>query len=166
MKTILLLLFTTIATAQNDFKIENGQLIWQKVIYEKASQQDIESSMRSSGMFDNISSGSSIIADIKETPINYRDAGFNTGNCPMYISASNMTGTVNIDLKDDRYRITVRNILLEGNVPNLAIAQHKGTLDYYATKKGEFRKAFETKHYIIFQKQFESMFTFNNDNDW
>ena len=166
MKTILLLLFTSLTIAQGDFKIESNKLIWQKVFDLDISKDDFIKNLKLSGNFYDIEYDSFISTNIKEVPIDYKASGYKVANTPMYISSSNIIGDVIIEFKEEKYRVTVSNIKLKGNIPNLAVHQTMVELKDYAVKNNEFKKAFKTKHYVIFDNQIHDMFKVVALDNW
>lgn len=160
MRILLLILFTITATAQ-EFKIENENLIWQNVIDSKQSITEVGDELKLSGNFENIEILNGVIlADIIEAPIK----NGNKSGQPIYITASNLSGKVVIEFKVDKRRVTVKNLMLNGNVPNLAIATGLQTLETYATKGNEFKKRFLRKDIHTFNDHIKGLFEYNLDN--
>ena len=85
----------------------------------------------------------------------------------LYVRDCSFTGFVLIELKDKRYRITIRDIKAVYSFTN-GLA-HKGdefnVKDYAVSSKGIFKKSFLKSAAPLLNYDFTTMFTINNLND-
>jgi hypothetical protein len=105
MKYLIFLLSPFFAIAQNDFKVEKEQVIWQKVFDNNVSSNDFDKSFKTRTLFLNSQFSDNQIYGITEpkTLIKY--------DWSMPIYASYLTYfTYRVEFKENRYRVTVNDI--------------------------------------------------------
>ena len=166
MKLLFILLFTISINAQHDFKIESNDLIWQKVYESNLSKEDVFTTLKTSGKFENVEiMGNSIVADIIKFPIDL--GGKSRMNFYIYITAYNFAGKAILDFKDGRYRATIKNIQMFEIMSNTRLSVDMIKLETFATRGDEFKPRFENKDTPILQDNFNSLFELNSyDSDW
>lgn len=123
MKRIILLLlligtFNTFASAQvnNFFLSDDDKVVWQKVFETECSFDELYDRVNTSGAFDNIATDGSIITcRIVRGKVDYRKYGYEWGDLPLLVTATDISCFATIQVKEGRYRITVENFILTEN---------------------------------------------------
>lgn len=155
----------------NNFLIENSKLIWQKVFENQMSFESLVTKIKAAGVLENIEvSDSRIIGDLRRLPIDFRSAGYKSSNVSMIILASDLLGYVVIDIKESKYRVTIRNIkyIQKQNDP-LGKQDKRTDMEVMAIKNGSFKKSFFSFHQAeLIDYSFCNALSFNlvdsNDN--
>lgn len=168
MKIFLFLYFTfsiglpgLFAQSESDyFEIRNGTLIWQKS-WENHSSSDITGLFRSAGLLENIViSGNKLTGDLKPFRADFEGAGYQESIVPGYVSQK-ITGSMTVEVRADRYTVTIRDIKLlqeEGNQPI--------RLDSYALNgKSAFRADFIKGPKAIYNYSFDQRLKFLTTED-
>lgn len=133
---ITLLFFNVSAQENNNFKIENGALIWQKVYESKFSPEDISNQLKSKGVVKHVNLSNNMLTGDINTQANYKGAGFREMNIPMFVPRNDISCSVTINFKEGRYRVTLRNFKLIANTEDpLTEIGETSTLETYALKK-------------------------------
>jgi hypothetical protein len=141
----------------NNFKNENGSLIWQK-IYERDSTKNIIDIFVSSGIFENfIIKDGQIMGDLKPFDTDYKGAGFSEMNTPIYVARSRIKGFLTIEIKDTRFRATIKDIILIQKYDDGLSKQGEETsLSSFALKGStDFKSAFLKTPAIVFNFSLE-----------
>jgi hypothetical protein len=116
MKFTLLLFFTLITLHFNqneneNFLIENNQVVWQKTYETELSKETIIDKIKTVGKFENISvSEDKITAEIKDLSIDYKGYGESEMSTPMYLSRSSVKAFCVFEFKEKKYRVTLKNM--------------------------------------------------------
>lgn len=127
-------------------------MIWQYVYDTDKSESDIVNYFKDSRLFDitNISDNR-IYGTVDNKPIEYRKYGFSSMSTPMYISGSNCSYNVSIDIKEKRYRVTVSQIMFQSttdyNSKYISTnSNSKTSLNVYAYNynRGQFKSIFSS----------------------
>lgn len=161
----------------HSFKIENGQLEWQKVFQTELTQAKIEKILRNNGIFkDPMTDGNQINGRIENITADYKGTGKNSWNTSFYVQNTSINGTFYIEFKDGRFRVTFNGINLRttndlsGNGITVMSANSVQPLSDFAIKKGKFRKGFLRADVKIFEYTFTNLFNFNKykskSGDW
>lgn len=133
---ITFLFFNVSAQENNNFKIENGALIWQKVYESKFSPEDISNQLKSKGVVKHVNLSNNMLTGDINTQANYKGAGFREMNIPMFVPRNDISCSVTINFKEGRYRVTLRNFKLIANTEDpLTEIGETSTLETYALKK-------------------------------
>lgn len=99
----------------NHLRIEAGSVIWQKVYDGRLDQTALFRNLSGAGYFlDIIETEGYVTCHIRPTRLVYDPLGFRKGILPLYIANGEMTAFVSIQIKEDRYRITVERIAFDG----------------------------------------------------
>lgn len=105
----------TIAIEENlgyNFIVDDDKdLVWQKVFFDDASVEDIVSMLSTNTYFSNIQVASDVISCNVEIPKpKYEAVGFKPSNIHLNARNAPIKGTVRIQFRPGRYRVTVSNI--------------------------------------------------------
>lgn len=155
-----------------NFKLEDGNLLWQKVYETEISNDKIIKSLKTSGIIKDIESlESSMTGTIENLDLDYKGFGKTEMNTAMYISRSYFKSFVLIELKDGRYRITLKEMkLVQKYSDGLNEEGEISELKDYAIKnsKTEFRKSFKKAPSGILNFTFEKVFGIKKKkkSDW
>lgn len=169
---LLLILYASIATAHN-FKITDSRLIWQVVNEDACSIDDIESTIRKNGYLKNIVNKDSIItANFEGIILDYKAAGFRAMSIPIVYSSSKWSGSVRIEFKEGKNRITISNIIAQSSIEiNLGSGTHKAdNMDVESialtSKRDSITKRFQ-KYSKILEVTFDRFFRKSkHDDNW
>ena len=167
MKKLIILFFAVfianLCHAQDsmNFKIIDGEVVWQKVYESKDSINQI------------IKRLNVLTAIIKDLDADYKGAGFSRGMAPMFLISDKITGSVTIDFKDGKYRATIKHMKMENKIatPISKIGETE-PIETYALKKKNtiFKSGFLTDPAIIldytFNKIFEKKEMKKEDENW
>lgn len=178
MRTILLI-FTVIcfkSYSQNlefeNFKLEGGNLIWQKVYNTELSNDEIIKSFKTSGIIKDLeNSDNTLIGTIGYLDLDYKGFGKTEMNTAMYISRRYFKSFVLIELKEERYRITLKEMkLVQKYSDGLNEEGEISELKDYAVKNNnsDFRKSFKKAPSGIMNFTFDRTFEIKNKekSDW
>lgn len=166
MKPLLLFIFSTILVGFNfsetdNFQIENGKVIWQKVYETDLTKKQLIEQIKSSGQFENISQdGENLTAEIKKLSLDYKGFGASEMATPMYVARNYVNAFALIEFKEHRYRVTLKNIkLIQKYDDGLSEEGETTDIELFAlTKRNtEFKKSFLNKSSQIMNYTFQKV---------
>lgn len=172
-KNVFILFFwISICTAQNNFTITDNYVQWQKIYETQASAQQIKKQLlQNNNIFHVEEMGNTFIVSVKDMLIDYEGAGRKSGNTSIYVQGCRFSFISTIEIKENKYRITINQIqgtynftagfITEGEVMNLETAALR-------KQNTEFKPSFIKNDLAPFSYSFEKMFTFKNTTttDW
>lgn len=159
---------------EENFIINNGEVSWQKIYDYSGTIQDFKNNIEHRNNFKITSvTESSISGEINDFTMKYKDAGFTYMGTPLILNESNkFFGLFTIDIKEGRYRATIRNVKSQGmNMTmyggGLGLGSNiSTTMENLALNgKGEKRKNFYKVAGKIIDTTFSKMFDFSNENN-
>lgn len=156
-------LFLLVNPSQTDnFSIENGQLIWQKIYNTELSKEQLIKEIRNSGQFKNISLyEDNLTAEIFNLTIDHKKSDvLPTSNI---LAANSINSYVIIDLKDTKYRVTLKSIKLTPKTKQINFNQEK-FLDIETIALNKDNNAFSNKFLKKISKKMD--FTFQKMTDF
>ncbi len=160
--SIFLISFTLSET--DNFEIEKGQVLWQKVYETDLTKEQLIGQVKSSGQFENISeNGESLTAEINQLSMDFKGYGISEMSTPMYVSRSYIKAFVLIEFKDERYRVTLKNIKFVQKYEDALSKEGETTdIELYALKKRntEFKSSFLNKPSKIMDFTFQKVTDF------
>ncbi|NOT75109.1 MAG: hypothetical protein HOP08_09295 [Cyclobacteriaceae bacterium] len=142
MKKLMFFVFVSIsglASAQTvtyqDFKIEEQQIIYQKIFSEDSiSVAKLEKYYKTLPFVVNVATtATGLTLNVEGITVDYKKFQFSQVGTPMIIQSGNFSGEVSIGVKDGKYRVTFRSIQLTGNIEYKMIKE-KDNLTNYACK--------------------------------
>jgi len=164
------ILFPVIAFAQSNFLLKENRLIWQKVYEEKATPELFKNHLLQNLEFGYIEvMDDKIIATINNLKIDYKGYGTSELFTSMYIARNNYDALAIIEFKENRYRITIKDIMAIADYSDGLTEQGEKTqLERFATNRKGFKKRFIEKDALIFDYTFNKLFKpkQQSDNDW
>lgn len=194
MKTLLIILLATFSlsasaqSANNDplypdqsplsdssnFKIIQNVLVWQKIYTTTQNKSTIIKNIKTNGLLKNIEiiDSTTIKARIEGLNADYSGAGFSRGTTPMMLLGETISAPVIINIKQGRYRVTIKSIMLTTSMTTpLSEVGESEPLETYVLKKKktQFKPAFFTAVAPILTHTFDKIFapaapTDDNDN--
>lgn len=168
--SLLFILFPILIFGQSNFLIEENQLIWQKVYEVKSSPEEFKSQLLKNLEFGDIDvTTDQIIATINNLKIDYKGYGASEMFTSMYIPRNNYNALALIEFKENRYRITIKDIMAIADYSDGLTQQGEKTqLERFAMNRKGLRKRFIEKDAPIFNYTFENLFKLNqkNNDDW
>ncbi|MDP9961268.1 hypothetical protein [Chryseobacterium lathyri] len=159
----------------SNFSLDNSQVQWQKVYETTLTQEEIISLAKDSGKF-SVQNGNNenFSGSISELMADYKGAGYSGMSTTFYVQNSTISGKIKIDLKEDRYRVTVSNIVLT-ELYNIGFGSgnnKKVPFEYYVLRnnKSDFTSTFLKRDSKIYDYTFSNLFDFSKykktNNDW
>jgi hypothetical protein len=149
MKNLLLLfaLLPFLNHAQSNFFIEQNELIWQKVYDIKSSPEEFKNHLLKNLEFSDIEvSNDQIIATINNLKIDYKGYGKSAFSTSAYIPQSDFHALTIIEFKDDRYRVTVKDISTSWSTESLLYNDGiTERIEILALNRNGFKKRFISK---------------------
>jgi len=151
----------------NNFLIEENKVIWQKVFETPLSFRDVVEKVKESGAMTSMEEGDTkIIGDLKPLPADFKGAGYTMMNTAIIVTSSDLLGYVLVEYKDNRYRVTIKNIQLSQKYDDpLSEMGQKTSIEVYAIKKGEFKNSFLNSISKILDYTFTKTFSVKKSND-
>lgn len=123
-------------TAYGDFKIANTEIVYQK-IFERSSVtlEELDSLLKTSpGVGDVTMSEGSLSAKLTDFVVDYRKFKFPQVSTPPIIQTGRFSGSITAEAKDGRYRITLEQIMMKGDIGYKDIPQPEPMTNYACTK--------------------------------
>ena len=151
----------------DNFLIENGQVIWQKVYETDLTNEELIGQIKTSGPFENVSENNeSLTAEINQLSMDFKGYGVSEMSTPMYVSRSYVKTFVLIEFKEKRYRVTLKNIKFVQKYEDALSKEGETTdLELFALKKRntEFKSSFLNKPSKIMDFTFQKVTDFNGE---
>lgn len=145
----------------DNFQIENGLVLWQKVYETDLTKEQLIKQIKSSGQFENISENEeSLSAEINQLSMDFKGYGISKISTPMYVSQSYVKAFVLIEFKDERYRVTLKNIKFAQKYEDALSKEGETTdIELYALKKRNtvFKSSFLKKPSKIMDFTFQKI---------
>ncbi|MEB8345869.1 hypothetical protein OO010_07415 [Flavobacteriaceae bacterium KMM 6898] len=170
MKSIILFFCSTFLLSFNlsetdNFVIENGQVIWQKVYETDLTNEELVIQIKTSGQFENVSENKeSLTAEINQLSMDFKGYGISEMSTPMYVSRSYVKTFALIEFKEKRYRVTLKNIKFVRKYEDALSKEGETTdLELFALKKRntEFKSKFLNKPSKNMDFTFQKVTDFN-----
>lgn len=154
-----------------NLKVQEDEIVWQKVYHKKLSAETIISHLQNSGKVADIAFCDDIIScNLIFTPFDYAAAGFKRSNIPMYLGLYDFSAFIRVQVKSDRYRVTVSNIVMVQNQDtSLGEMGEKEKIETFAIKRGELSGQAIKFIDPVLTVQFDKIFNFESqvlDEDW
>ena len=168
---LLITLITTLSlSAQDNFVLDEGKVSWQKVYETKKSKEEIIAHFKSTGLFKlfRVEDGK-IYATLRPQSIDKDDEKIAGTLPPPLVVKTSFAGTVIIGLKDDKYRVTYKDILLVGDGELIKKGEKQAFEQHYVNKDGKaFRISFKKKPLTIYNLAFNKAFQMEvaKSDDW
>ncbi|ROI02952.1 hypothetical protein EGI16_12340 [Chryseobacterium sp. G0240] len=161
---------------KDDFFAENNKVSWQKVYHTSLNPNEIINKLKSINYFYDISlNENTATLKFKDLKPKYRDMGYGAGSMSMYIGSGVFFGGVTINFKEDKYRVTVDNIMYDFSYISIATmsdVQTRNNLEEVALKRGsnEFKKGFLKRDSEVLNYTFNDIFDVSKfkkmDENW
>ena len=176
-KSILLILLICFKSFSQDlefenFKNENEIFTWQKVYESELTKENIVKYFKNSGLIKDFEfSENTITGNIENIDLDFKGFGKTEMNTAMYISRSYLKSFILIELKENKYRVSLKEIKLiqkynDGLTEEGVISELKD----YAIKNNnsDFRNIFKKNSSGILNFTFDKLFLPKNkkSNDW
>lgn len=137
--SVLLVLITGVASAQvtsyGNFKVADQEIIYQKVFQEDSiTAEKLAEHYTKQAIISNLKqSPTGVQFDVNDLIVDYKKFQFTQVATPPIIQTGKYSGNVSVDVRDGRYRVTVNQINMTGNIGYKNI-NTKENLTGYATK--------------------------------
>lgn len=137
---ILPLLTSAQATSYGNFKVADQEIIYQKIFaHDSVTTEKLEKYYAAlpyvSGV---INSGSELSFSINDVVVDYKKFQFSQVSVPAIIQTGKYSGKVSIDVKDGRYRVTLRNIQMTGDIVYKKITTKENLTNYACRNNGTY----------------------------
>jgi hypothetical protein len=141
--SLLLSVMTTISYGQenvNNFIIDNSELVWQKVFETSMTFEELKEKIKDSGLFEKVEiSDNKLSGEIKPFSADFNGAGFSEMSAPIYIARSTLSGFIIIEYKENKYRVTLKKILLTQKYTDPLTNQGETTqLEFFGLKNNMY----------------------------
>ncbi len=125
-------------TAYDDFKLEEQQIIFQKVIeMEGVNYQKLNDYYSSLPYVSNIEvKTNDINFMVKDIEVDYLKFQFSQVNTPLIMQSGKFSGKVSVSVRDGRYRVTFQEIQLTGEIVYKSIKEKENLTDYASRNSG------------------------------
>ena len=162
------LLFSQFYQIENEnFLIENSQVVWQKTYETQLSKATLIDKIKTVGVFENVSvSENKLTAEIKDLSIDYKGYGESEMSTPMYLSRSAIKAFCIFEFKDEKYRVTLKNIKFVQKYDDALSKMGEVTeIETFALSKKntEFKNGFSKKPSKILNYTFSKVTEFKNE---
>ena len=164
----------TAFSQDNTFNLKidkNGQVIWQKIFDTDLNFSELINKVKMSGNVLNIeNTENSIFGEMRRLECDYIGAGYKRAGVAISILANDLIGYVNIDFKEGKYRVTLKNLKYIHKM-NTPVGRQDQITDFDSTvlKNGKFRKRLNSNHQAeIIDYTFTKAFSFEKEetNEW
>jgi hypothetical protein len=170
---LLSLLFSVTAYGQdtiNNFRIDNGEVVWQKIYPTKLSAQEVFKHFGDKGLFEKYTSDSlKMSSDLRSFDADYKGAGFSEWGTPIYVARNHFNAYSTVEYREGKYRATVRKIVLTQKYDDgLSKQGEKMSIETYAAKGNSWKSAFIKTPTLILNYTLSKMFNIIEDTkkDW
>ena len=141
MRTLTAILILIVASAQaqpttfGNFKVEDQEIIYQKVFTEEGiTALKLSEYYQKQDYISNIKpTETGISFDMNDVVVDYKKFQFSQVGTPPIIQTGKYSGKVTVDVRDGRYRVTVRDLQMTGNI-GYKIITEKESVTSYSTK--------------------------------
>jgi hypothetical protein len=154
-------------SGKNNFKIEDGKLIWQN-IYQSDSLMNVIDLFIASGIMENIIiKDNQIMGDLKPFDPDFKGAGYTEFMTPIYVARSRIEGYITVDIKENKYRTTIKDIrLIQKYDDGLSKQGEETSLSTFALKGNtDFKPAFLKTPIIVYNYTFEKRLSISKTED-
>lgn len=164
--TLLLALIPVLASAQDSpFSLDGESIIWRRVYDGTTTAGLVSYNLQASGFFRNIQASDNLVtAEMHSVKMEFKELGYKNMSLPIYLVNDTFSGFVTVQIKEDRYRVTVMRIVTHN--PRLG----SGSLEDLALKNGSIDPKFLDPAAIIMSHSFDGLFSelYKNtiDDEW
>ena len=125
-------------TSYGNFRIDNQQLVYQKIFLNDSSTVDKLADFFSAQPFvSNLErSDGEIKFRINDLTVDFKKFGFNEVTTATIIQSGKFSGDVSVDVKDGKYRVTAFNLQLTGNIVYKRITSKESLTPYACRDSG------------------------------
>jgi hypothetical protein len=156
-------------TENENFRIDENQVVWQKTYETKLSKEALIDKIKTSGKFKNISlSENKLTAEIIDLSIDYKGYGESRMSIPIYLSKYSVKAFCMFEFKDNKYRATFKNIKFVSPYSDaLSEIGETTEIETYALsqKNTEFKSAFLNKPSKILNFTFSKVTELKNNTE-
>lgn len=125
-------------TSYEDFKLEEQEIIYQKVIEQEGiSYEKLQKYYAELPYISNIAmKPNALTFDVKDIPVDYMKFQFSQVDTPLIMQSGKYSGKVSISIREGRYRITFNEIYLTGEIGYKSIKEKEKLTDYASRNSG------------------------------
>ena len=122
-------------TTYGDFKLADQNIIYQKVFTQDSiSLRDLEKFYKAQAFVSNLETQNDALQfNLNDVSVDYKKFQFTQVGTHIVMQTGKYSGKVNVDIKGNRYRVTVTAIQFTGNL-GYKLLKEKDDLTRYATK--------------------------------
>lgn len=139
---ILILCLPIIAFSQTteygSFKIDGTEIIFQKVItVTGVSHEKLAEFLKKTQYVSNVNTNDGKIeADLADFVVDFKKFQFSQVAVPNFIQTGRFGGKISAEVRDGRYRVTIREFTMKGNIGYKEIASPEPMTNYACTNSG------------------------------
>lgn len=177
-RLIFLLLITPILafgqlTEYGSFKIVETEIIYQKIFFQDSITADkLVEFMKTVPEFKNVAAANGVVtADLSDLVVDYKKFQFSQVAVPPIIQTGRYTGKITAEVKDGKYRVTLKSIQMKGDIGYKKIPQPENLTNYAAQNSGTiFSKEWCKPNTLgLLEKAISDKLTYKEpkkDSDW
>lgn len=126
------------STSFGNFRIDEQQLIYQKIfLNDSISAGKLAEYYRSLPFLTNVNAGSDEVTfDVNELIVDYKKFQFTQVATPSIIQTGKYSGKATVGVKDGRYRVTLRDIVLTGDIGYKKITSRESLTSFACKNNG------------------------------
>lgn len=164
-------ILTIAAAAQDSFKVNQNDLIWQEIYTHSNTVNEVINNIRMNNYLSDIRvNNNTITCTIHPIAMPFQELGYSRGGVPMYVVLNNFTGYATIQIKEDRFRVTVERMTLISNSETISASSQGETipLNFYSLRQGSINPQFLKKAGVIIDYMLDKIFTQKSliDDNW
>ncbi len=100
----------------NFFQSDANIIYWKNINETGLTQEELVDAVIETGFFNDIDvAGNKVVCEFRPYKLNYEQYGYSVISVPAFLIHNLLTATVVFELKDDRYRVIVKNIRFINN---------------------------------------------------
>ena len=157
-------------TSVSNFHISDQTVFWQKVFETNLTKEEIVKGLKATGHFENYQiTENELMASMKAIPPLFKGSGYSRAQLPIYIGRSDIIGFIHLEIKESRYRVTIKNIeFVQAYDDAVSKSGEKTQLSTFAIKSSstDFKKSFIKSPSKVLDFTFTNLFTIKKMSDW
>lgn len=125
-------------TSYGNFRIDNQQLIYQKIfLNDSTSAEKLADYFSGLPFVSNLErSNDELKFKVNDLTVDFKKFGFNEVTTAMIIQSGKFSGDVSVDVKEGKYRVTAFNLQLTGNIVYKRITSRESLTPYACRDSG------------------------------
>lgn len=162
---------TAQTTTYEDFKLADQEIIYQAVFQkEEVSYANLEEFYKKDKAFSNLKvSANELTFDAKDLTVDYLKFQFSQVETPLILQTGKFSGKVSVSVRDGRYRVTFKSIMVTGEIGYKSIKEKEAFTGLCSKSNGTqlSQDWLKPNHFGMLGKAFADHFELKTtDDDW